>query len=566
MRGVDDYNPPLPSFAPQQDLDNRLVIMLHKDDISGARHNDENQYIRPCVTRSCPQQHIHSHRAKQRLRQPQHSNFSTTSETISKTTALAFQPLTPTFFEYYHNTMVQDDNALEQGRAFHVASTLLSGILAISFSQALGAPLRLMDAKLYKEYMAWTKESFAVLMTSITQWWSPTIVKVSGDESMRGQLFQMPDGSLKCNFPHRLVLMANHQLYTDWLYLWWIAYTNKMHGHIYIIMKESLKQLPIIGWSGQLYNFIFLSRKWDTDEVRFRQALKHLCKPQDPMWLLIFPEGTNLSTTTREKSKAWADKSGISDMKHQLLPRAKGLQFSLQQLKSSTNWLYDCTVAYEGVPAGAYGQDIFTLKSSILEGKPPKSVNMHWRRYRISDIPVDNAEAFSRWLVNRWREKDYMLEYFGKNGHFPAGSSAEALPRLQGKLPRQHSKCIETQIKGEGWNEFLTIFEPITSLTDALSAIDMTEPLNIATVLQASTPLQPEAAASSTTAMTVNRLAREIRAQSIPPAIAKVRRTSRTPSTLSDSNTRLLEPIIVSSKPSRKTVASKPRNATTISL
>lgn len=67
------------------------------------------------------------------------------------------------------------------------------------------------------------------------------------------------------------------------------------------------------------------------------------------MWLLIFPEGTNLSKVTREKSKAWAEKQGVADMKHQLLPRSTGLQFCLQELKQTTNWLYDCTIAYEGV-------------------------------------------------------------------------------------------------------------------------------------------------------------------------------------------------------------------------
>lgn len=60
--------------------------------------------------------------------------------------------------------------------------------------------------------MAYTKESFAVLITSLTQWWAPTVVRVSGDDSMKGQLIQTKDGSLKCNFSERLVLMANHQV------------------------------------------------------------------------------------------------------------------------------------------------------------------------------------------------------------------------------------------------------------------------------------------------------------------------------------------------------------------
>jgi len=361
-------------------------------------------------------------------------------------------------------------------RAFSAASTFLSGIMAISASQFIGAPLKLVDPKAYDAYMAKTKESFAVLMTTITQWWSPTIVRVSGDESMKGQLFQMEDGSLKCNFPHRLVLMANHQLYTDWLYLWWIAYTNKMHGRIYIILKESLKQLPIFGWGAQFYNFIFLSRKWETDRYRFRSALNTLKNPEDPMWLLIFPEGTNLSGVTREKSESWAKKSGVPDMKHQLLPRSTGLQFCLQELQTTTNWLYDCTIAYEGVPKGLYGQDIYTLRSSFFEGRPPKSVNMFWRRFRISDIPLGNNEAFSRWLNNRWREKDYILEYFYKFGQFPAEDASKALAAATGKRKPKHAKAIGTEVKAGGWDEFLGIFGPVTSAAGALSNVDLTEP------------------------------------------------------------------------------------------
>ena len=373
---------------------------------------------------------------------------------------------------------IQHGNMGQAERAFSAASTFLSGVMAISASQFIGAPLKLVDPKFYEQYMAWTKESFAVLMTTITQFWSPTVVRVGGDESMKGQLFQMEDGTLKCNFPHRMILMANHQLYTDWLYLWWIAYTNKMHGRIYIILKESLKQLPIFGWGAQFYNFIFLSRKWETDKYRFRSALNHLKNPKDPMWLLIFPEGTNLSAETRPKSAAWAKKSGISDMKHQLLPRTTGLQFCLEELKHTTNWLYDCTIAYEGIPQGQYGQDIFTLRSSFFEGRPPKSVNMFWRRFKISDIPIHNDEAFGRWLNNRWREKDYILEYFYRFNHFPAEDAAKALAAAEGKRKPNHARTIGTEVQGGGWDEFLSIFGPITTAAGALSTVDMTEPMN----------------------------------------------------------------------------------------
>jgi hypothetical protein len=343
----------------------------------------------------------------------------------------------------------------------------------------MGAPLKLIDPQFYEGYMAYTKESFAILITCLTQWWAPTVVRVSGDSSMVGQMTKKKDGSLQCNFAERMVLMANHQLYTDWLYLWWIAYTNSMHGFIYIILKESLRNIPIIGWSAQFYNFIFLSRNWEEDQRTFKKHLGRLNKPNDPMWLIIFPEGTNLSASTREKSKRWAEKNNLQDMKHQLLPRSTGLRFCLNELKDTNEWLYDCTIAYEGVPPGQFGQDIFTLRSTFFEGRPPKSVNMHWRRFHVDSIPIQNTKAFEVWLRNRWREKDYMLEYFNRNNRFPAedfwkdhldvdsasshngGKSIRSVPRP--------AVQIETEVKSGNWNEFVKIFAPITSVMMALT-------------------------------------------------------------------------------------------------
>ncbi|KAF1848435.1 acyltransferase-domain-containing protein [Cucurbitaria berberidis CBS 394.84] len=364
-------------------------------------------------------------------------------------------------------------------RAFTLASTFLSGVLAISASQFLGAPLKLIDPQFYDGYMAYTKECFAILITCLTQWWAPTVVRVSGDSSMVGQLIKKKDGSLQCNFADRMVLMANHQLYTDWLYLWWIAYTNNMHGFIYIILKESLKNIPIIGWGAQFYNFIFLSRNWEEDQRTFKKHLSQLNKPNDPMWLIIFPEGTNLSATTREKSKKWAEKNSIQDMKHQLLPRSTGLRFCLNELRETTDWLYDCTIAYEGVPPGQFGQDIFTLRSSFFEGRPPKSVNMHWRRFHLDSIPIQNTKAFEVWLRNRWREKDYMLEYFNRNNRFPAedfwkdhldmsSQSSHNGNKSLRSVPRPAVQ-IETEVKSGNWNEFVKIFAPITSVMMALT-------------------------------------------------------------------------------------------------
>jgi 1-acyl-sn-glycerol-3-phosphate acyltransferase len=133
-----------------------------------------------------------------------------------------------------------------------------------------------------------------------------------------------------------------------------------MHGHIYIILKESLKYVPVLGWGMMFYGFIFMSRKMAKDQPRLAHRINKLKEKHsgplsgseglDPMWLLIFPEGTNASDNGRRKSKAWAEKAGLKDMEHQLLPRSTGMYFCLNELDGTVEYVYDCTLAYEGIP------------------------------------------------------------------------------------------------------------------------------------------------------------------------------------------------------------------------
>ena len=360
---------------------------------------------------------------------------------------------------------VQHGPPSQASRALSLSSYFLSGCMAINASQFLGAPLYLINKDWYNSWIAFTKQSFGLLTSTMTQWWAPTTVRISGDSSVRGQLLKTLDGDLLCNFPDRLVLIANHQIYTDWMYLWWIAYTNGMHGRLFIILKESLKRIPVIGWGMQFCQFIFLKRNWEKDKGNLARHMQKLNKPKDPMWLLLFPEGTNLAPSTRKRSKKWADKNGIVDMRHQLLPKSTGLQFCLKELRTTVDYVYDCTIAYEGVQRGQFAQDIFTIKASYLEGRPPKSVNLYWRRFPISSIPLDNDKAFEHWLRKLWIEKDHLIEIYLRAGKFPADEGVDTGP--DGKT-RRGAGYIETEVKANKWYESLQIFAPMGLLAMVL--------------------------------------------------------------------------------------------------
>ncbi|KAL8715566.1 MAG: hypothetical protein Q9220_000902 [cf. Caloplaca sp. 1 TL-2023] len=359
-------------------------------------------------------------------------------------------------------THIKNGEYSKASRALALGSYFVSGCMAhgnrINASQFLGSPLYLINENWYNSWIAFTKQSWGLLTTSMTQCWAPTVVRVSGHKSVRGQLLRTLEGNLLSNFPERMILIANHQIYTDWLYLWWIGYTNGMHGRIYVILKESLRRIPVIGWGMQFSQFIFLKRNWEQDKDSLAAHLQKLNDGIAPMWLMLFPEGTNLHPVTREASKKWADKNQIPDMQHQLLPRSKGMQFCIQQLRKTVPYVYDCTIAYEGVPTGEYASEIFTLQAAYFGGQPPKSVNMYWRRFDIWSIPVDNDRAFDNWLRARWIEKDQLLENYQKTGRFPADTGVDELP--DGRK-RHGAGYIETEIKPNKWYEYLQIFLPV---------------------------------------------------------------------------------------------------------
>lgn len=342
------------------------------------------------------------------------------------------------------------------------ATWFIGSCSVLGVTQLLGAPLYFYNKDWYYAYMALTKQSFGILVTTVTQWFSPTPVRVSGDASVRGQLKLTDDGRLITAFPERMVMISNHQIYTDWLYLWWIAYTSRMHGHIFIILKEQLKYIPVLGTGMMFFGFIFMSRKWTSDKPRIKHRLEQL-KVQhggpmsgsaglDPMWLLIFPEGTNLSPNTRSISAKWAEKQGISDMRNLLLPRSTGLFFCLQELKGTINWVYDCTVGYEGTPKGDYAQNYFTLRSTYFQGRPPKSVNMYWRRFAVSSIPLDDIKDFEKWMSDRWNEKDELMQCFLDTGRFPPNEIVTSTDGTKG------AGYLETEVKLERWYEIGQIF------------------------------------------------------------------------------------------------------------
>jgi len=77
----------------------------------------------------------------------------------------------------------------------------------------MGIVVYIFNKDYYYTWMSMTKQYFGLVINTVVEWFCPTVVRVSGDASVRDQLKQTEDGRLESDFPDRMVLMANHQVW-----------------------------------------------------------------------------------------------------------------------------------------------------------------------------------------------------------------------------------------------------------------------------------------------------------------------------------------------------------------
>uniref|UniRef100_A0A0A9GN58 1-acylglycerol-3-phosphate O-acyltransferase n=1 Tax=Arundo donax TaxID=35708 RepID=A0A0A9GN58_ARUDO len=207
----------------------------------------------------------------------------------------------------------------------------------------------------------------------------------------------------------RVLLFANHRTEVDWMYLWDFALRKGRLQCIKYILKKSLMKLPVFSWAFHIIEFIPVERKWEIDEAIIRSRLSELKNPKDPLWLAIFPEGTDYTEKKCIKSQEYAAEHGLPVLKNVLLPKTKGFNCCLQELRSSINAVYDITIAYK--------HRLPTFLDTVY-GIDPSEVHIHIESIQVSDISTSEHEV-ADWLIERFRLKDKLLSDFSTLGHFP---------------------------------------------------------------------------------------------------------------------------------------------------
>ncbi|KAI8610504.1 acyltransferase-domain-containing protein [Chytriomyces sp. MP71] len=307
-------------------------------------------------------------------------------------------------------------------------------------------------ARLFTAYNRVTQRLFTSLLVCCNYVpWKPVEIVVHGAEA------------LSALGPGPCVLTPNHQTQLDWMYFW-IAAARIGAGRdadLRIVLKDSLKNIPIFGWGMHFFSFIFLSRKWDRDEKTLVERSKFIadnCTSGAGSLILLFPEGTIISPDTLAKSHTFADKAaegnleaskskgggrGLANRDNKeeyratrvLIPRYKALWACLKELsnrrlvspgqlsKRLPPCILDVTVAFEpvvDVTKGVYPEKVFSPKHVFLPqwGKagqvPPTRIhfgietvsNHEWTHW----MDNGNEDEFDGWLKKRWRQKEVALQ------------------------------------------------------------------------------------------------------------------------------------------------------------
>lgn len=316
--------------------------------------------------------------------------------------------------------------------------------------------------RVYDEMIRYTKGAVASLLVLVCQLCAPTEFSFTFEtggpgaftsEEIGNMVLRDEDGHfVSLNLPQRSVLITNHQVYADWLYAWVLAYFIGAQKDIFIVSKDSLKWVPIIGWGMQFYNFVFLKRSWGADRLTLVTKLAEIGQQAEkydrPLMFLLYPEGTVISQNTQPVSKRYADKLGIENTKNVILPRSTGLHYSLRSLSPRIPdlQLIDATIVYPGVPPGGYGQNYYTMRSIFLSRVPPPTLHIHFRKFHVatqvpigdlssanaaklptkgkadatveSEVPESERDAFDVWLRELWMEKDASMDRFAATRSF----------------------------------------------------------------------------------------------------------------------------------------------------
>ena len=172
-----------------------------------------------------------------------------------------------------------------------------------------------------------------------------------------------------------ILVTSNHRTRVDWMYHWCLASRLDFADSYRVILKESLQNLPWLGWGCQCMMFIFLKRGRNNRGMDLNNICSKIHHITNTIGLrnglVIFPEGTDLSPENMIKNEKFSDDNNLKRTKYTLHPRTLGVAMAFKTLQDKIDCIYDLTMAYVD-----YNKDERPNEILLFKGRWPKEVNI----------------------------------------------------------------------------------------------------------------------------------------------------------------------------------------------
>lgn len=94
--------------------------------------------------------------------------------------------------------------------------------------------------------------------------------------------------------------------------------------------------------------FVYITRRWDEDQVRLSRSMDYLVELRSRTQLLIFPEGTDLTPSSKQRSDKYAKSHNLPEYEFTLHPKTTGFTYLVRHLQQADylDAVYDLTIGY----------------------------------------------------------------------------------------------------------------------------------------------------------------------------------------------------------------------------
>jgi len=286
--------------------------------------------------------------------------------------------------------------ALGFARGLVASTVLLATLLVFNLGQTASLLLRPVSGRLFRALNRWGANT----------WWGWCAAYARHIYRIRFERSGDP-------LPPRenALVLPNHQEMTDIPVLFELARRAQRLGDMKWFVKDVVKFVPGVGWGMLFLDCVFVKRDWTRDRDSVRATFAKLVRDRIPMWLVTFTEGTRVRPSKLASSQRYAEREGLEPLRHLLLPRTKGFVAAVEGLREHADAIYDVTIGYvEGVPT------LWQWACGYA-----RQVHVHTRRFAMNELP-QGAEELRTWLLDRFREKDALLEHYYLHGSFPSAS------------------------------------------------------------------------------------------------------------------------------------------------